>query len=223
LFNRVIGLGLDAPADEAAVAALTRIYRDAGARTWWLHWNPHAQPEAMLSHLVAAGFTAPPRRSWAKMLRGSDRAKPVATRLAIAPIRDVQAAAVAAAIAAAFGMPPFMSDWLRALHGRPRWRLYAVTDGVTIAGGGCLYTDGTSAWLGMGSVLEPYRRRGGQRALMARRIDDAIAGGARDIVTETGEAIGDEPNPSLANMAASGFERVASRLNFAGPPGTPPP
>jgi hypothetical protein len=35
------------------------------------------------------------------------------------------------------------------------------------------------------------------------------------VITETGEPIGDEPNPSLRNMAWCGFVRVASRLNYA--------
>ena len=41
--------------------------------------------------------------------------------------------------------------------------------------------------------------------------------GARHLVTETGEPMGDEPNPSLANMNRCGFVTVASRLNFVGP------
>jgi GNAT superfamily N-acetyltransferase len=121
------------------------------------------------------------------------------------------------AIVAAFEMPPFMAEWLAALHGQPHWRIYAVTDGTQVVGGGCLYVSGELAWLGMGGVLASHRRRGGQGALMARRIADAIEAGALHIVTETGEPIADEPNPSLANMKRCGFVTVASRLNFAGP------
>jgi hypothetical protein len=54
---------------------------------------------------------------------------------------------------------------------------------------------------------------------MARRISDAIAAGCRHIVTETGEPVGDEPNPSLSNMMRCGFRKVASRLNFQAPAG----
>ena len=52
---------------------------------------------------------------------------------------------------------------------------------------------------------------------MAWRIREAIALGCSDIVTETGEPAGDEPNPSLRNMEACGFRRLVSRLNFAAP------
>ena len=67
------------------------------------------------------------------------------------------------------------------------------------------------------AVAESHRRRGGQGALMARRIADALAAGCRHITTETGEPVGDEPNPSLDNMFRCGFVTVASRLNFEAP------
>jgi hypothetical protein len=49
---------------------------------------------------------------------------------------------------------------------------------------------------------------------MTLRIADAIAAGGKYIVTETGEPVGDEPNPSLSNMQRCGFRQIASRLNF---------
>jgi hypothetical protein len=73
-------------------------------------------------------------------------------------------------------------------------------------------------------VLPTHRRRGGQGALMARRIADAGAAGLDWVVTETGEPIAGESNPSLANMARTGFRCVASRLNFeCAPPATRAP
>lgn len=59
-----------------------------------------------------------------------------------------------------------------------------------------------------------------QRAPMALRVREAIAAGCARIVTETGEPVSDEPNPSLANMQWCGFRRVASRLNYAAPAAT---
>lgn len=217
MFNRAMGLGLRQPADDAALQAIGDAYRRAGIRGWWLHWNPLAAPDEMPAQLRARGFTPPPRRSWAKMLHGREAPPAIATDLGVAPARDDQIAAVTRAIATAFEMPPFMADWLAALHGRSGWRLYAVTDGAEAVGGGCLFESRDLAWLGMGAVLPSRRRRGGQGALMARRIADAIADGAAHIVTETGEAMADEPNPSLGNMQRCGFVRVASRLNFAAP------
>lgn len=219
MFNRAIGLGLRQRAKVADVRAIDKAFHEAGSNPWWLHWNPYSAPERFPSELPALGFTQPARKSWAKVLRGPTTPPAIHTDLAIAPVTDGdQAEQAAQAVTRSFEMPAFMAQWFRQLHGRPGWRMYTVADeSGTVVGGGCLYVEGRTAWLGMGSVLPSHRRRGGQGALMARRIHDAIESGCRHIATETGEAMGDEPNPSLANMKRCGFEKVASRLNFAGP------
>lgn len=217
MFNRVIGLGLQQGASMDDVASLIGTYRRAGHPGWWLHWSPFAGPRELPAQLVQMGFTQPARRSWAKVLRAAGAAPHIPTDLNIGLASDAQAGDVARVIAQAFEMPPFMVDWLHGLHGRPGWGLYAVTADAAVVGGGCLFRSGDLAWLGMGAVVPSHRRRGGQGALMARRIADATEAGARHIVTETGEPIADEPNPSLANMKRCGFAVVASRLNFAGP------
>jgi GNAT superfamily N-acetyltransferase len=86
----------------------------------------------------------------------------------------------------------------------------------TVVGGGALFLDGHDAWLGMGAMLPDYRRRGGQRALMAQRIRDAIAAGATRIFSETGEPEEKGANPSLNNMERCGFEKVVTRTSFVG-------
>jgi hypothetical protein len=218
MFNRVIGLGLRRDATSEEVQEIVRAYLRAGVGVWWLHWNALARPADMPDRLLAAGFTYPRRRSWAKMLRGTAPPPALPTDLEIEPVRDAQAHDTIEAIVASYGMPGFMVGWIRQLHGRPGWTLYGVSDRGRVVGGGALFLEGGQAWLGLGGVLPTHRRRGGQGALMARRIADAIARGATHIVTETGEPIADEPNPSLGNMHRCGFERVASRLNLAGPP-----
>lgn len=215
LFNRVIGLGMHQPATDADVDTIAAVYRDAGVASWWLHWNPAAGPADMPARLEARGFKLPPRCSWAKVWRGPEPAPAIMTSLRVAVARDAEVGATMQAVHRAFEMPPFMAAWLSAVHGRPGWRVYTAADGDAIVGGGCLYLDGDRAWLGMGSVLDTHRRRGGQGALMALRIADAVAAGCRHIVTETGEPIAGEPNPSLANMRRCGFETVCSRLNYA--------
>lgn len=217
MFNRVIGLGVAQPAEDADIEALLSAYREAGGQPWWLHWSPFGRPDDMPQHLLGRGFTVPSRRSWAKVMRGTAAAPVIPTELQVAPATADTLADTTAAITQAFGMPPFMPAWISALHGRPRWQVYTVKDAGRPVGGGCLFIDGDTAWLGMGAVLESHRRRGGQGALMARRIADALAAGCRYIVTETGEPVGDEPNPSLANMFRCGFVTVASRLNFEAP------
>lgn len=213
IFNRVIGFG-DHPGDDAAhLRSLTERYRSAGVGPWWLHLNPVTAATGLGELLAGEGFAVAARRAWAKMLRGTE---PLAadTALQVRPATDGDVDRVAACIAAAFGMPPLMADWLAALHRRPGWTVYAIADGEQPVGGACLFVDHGTGWLGMGSVLESHRRRGGQLASMSRRIADAAAAGCTQVVTETGEPVAGEPNPSLANMARAGFRQVASRLNY---------
>lgn len=216
MFNRAIGLGLHAPATPSRIDAIAAKYRDAGVRDWWLHVNPAASPAALGAWVEARGYTAPRRRSWAKMLRPASAAPRFDTDVTIRDVGPSEAADVAAAIAHAFGMPPPMSVWIGALAGRPGWRVVgAFTDRAI--GGACVHLQGENAWLGIGGVRSDARGRGAHRALMAARIQAAIDAGCRWIVTETGEPIGEEHNPSLANMVRCGFERACSRANYAAP------
>lgn len=217
MFNRVIGLGLERQAEEADIEAVISAFQEAGGQPWWMHVSPFAQPRDLQQRLLARGFQAPARRSWAKVMRDNSPAPAIATDLQIEPATEATLVDTASAITQAFGMPPFMPAWISALHQRPGWKVYTVKDAAKVVGGGCMFISGDIAWLGMGSVIESYRRRGGQGALMARRIADAIAAGCRHIATETGEPMGDEPNPSLGNMFRCGFATVASRLNFEAP------
>lgn len=219
MFNRAIGLGLRHEASGQDVQAIAEIFRGASITNWWMHWNPQAQPHGFPAQLQALGYTHPQRRSWAKMLRGPGEVPHIATELQVVPATQAQAGEVARIAVQAFDMPPFMVDWLSRLSGDGAWRMYALTDRSDVVGGGCLFLDGQAAWLGIAAVAPSHRRRGGQGALMARRIADAAAQGALHIVTETGEPTTEgEPNPSLANMKRCGFAVVASRQNYVPPP-----
>ncbi|HEU0200241.1 MAG TPA: hypothetical protein VFR86_07380, partial [Burkholderiaceae bacterium] len=44
MFNRVIGLGLHAPASAQDLENVSARFRAAGVAAWWLHWNPFAAP-----------------------------------------------------------------------------------------------------------------------------------------------------------------------------------
>jgi len=216
-FNRALGLGVHRPATEADVDAVIAAYRDAECRKWWLHLTPAAQPAALRTWLEARGFAPPPRRGWAKMLRGTEPPPRFETTLEVREAKPAEARGVAQAICSAYRMPASFVAWFEALAERPGWRAYAALDKGSVAGAGFLYLRGADAWLGAGGVRAEYRGRNAHRALMAMRIEHAIAAGCTRILTETGEPVGDEPNPSLANMQRCGFRKVCSRLNYAAP------
>jgi len=114
-------------------------------------------------------------------------------------------------------MPASLAPWFESLANRPDWRAVAAFDHDQVVGGGYLHLQGTRAWLGAGGVRPEARRHHAHRALMAARIRLAIEAGCTLIATETGEPVGEEPNPSLRNMTACGFTLAYSRLNLAAP------
>lgn len=219
VLNRVIGLGNGRPATERDLDALIARYRDAGVAKWLIHVNPIAQPPELATWLAARGFAPPTRRSWAKVIRGAEPVAPVDTALEVRPARPDELPAAAGAVCAAFGMPDVFAEWFVAVGQRPAWRVFVALDRDRVVGAGYLFLDAArrAAWLGLGGMRAEQRRHGAHRALMSMRIQAAIDAGATAIVTETGEPVGDEPNPSLRNMQRCGFRTVVSRLNFAAP------
>ncbi len=214
LFNRVIGLGSRAGSGPSEVDRAIAYFRAANAQLLWIHVSPGPRREELVAALAARGFRAPARPSWAKMLRGAAPPPEIATPFEVREVGVEHAAELAAALVAAHGMPAPIGAWIEAMVGSPGYRAFAAFDGARVVAGAFLHQHGDCAWLGLGGTLESHRRRGAQGALMSCRIRAAIAAGARHIATETGEPIGAEQNPSLANMFRCGFEQVASRLNF---------
>jgi GNAT superfamily N-acetyltransferase len=219
LFNRAIGLGMTRPTTAADLDKVVKTFLDAGCAAFAVTWSQYSEPADLTGRLDAIFPTTAPRPCWAKMLRGTTPAPSAPSDLRIVSVDRSIAGETGRSIAQAYGMPA-MAGAVGALFWRPRWLLYAAIERDTVVGGGALFLDGHDAWLGMGAMLPDYRRRGGQRALMAQRIRDAIAAGATRIFTETGEPQEQGTNPSLNNMERCGFEKVVTRTSFVGSPST---
>ena len=168
----------------------------------------------MLNALCAARGLTPHPRTWAKFIRDNRAAPVAATALAIREVGAGEGGAFGAAAAQGFGMPPVVGEWLAALAGRPRWRCFVGFDGDTPAAAGAVFIDGACAWLGIGATVGSHRKRGAQSALLAARINAAIAGGCTLLTTETGIPHGGEPAPSYANIQRAGFAVAYPRPNL---------
>jgi hypothetical protein len=212
-FNRLVGLGVETPASEEVLDMALARFAAAGVEGFFVHLTPGAQPTALPRWLAARGLVRH-RRPWAKLWRDDSPPPAIPTTLRIAEVGPDRAADFALAACEGLGLSPALRPWRAALVGRPGWRTYVAYDGTVPAASGALYCRDGLAWLGVGATIPAYRRRGVQGALISRRIADAIAGGCRDIVTETGEAVPGEPNSSYANMLRNGFRVVYSRSNY---------
>ncbi|HET9931636.1 MAG TPA: GNAT family N-acetyltransferase [Polyangiaceae bacterium] len=215
-FNRAIGLGMSSEVQEEDVGSLAELFEHAGCPASNIHLAPYARAHGDIrGWLAAAGYALlPTRPTWGKFLRGPEACPVIQTELEVEPAEARDAAAVAAVLCDAHGMPPSIAPWTAALVASPRLRTYRVLDGDAVVGGALLYSSGNRAWLGLGGVLPSHRRRGAQKALMRRRIVDAARLGAEHLATETGEPLGEERNPSFSNMLAMGFRKVMSRENW---------
>jgi hypothetical protein len=107
-----------------------------------------------------------------------------------------------------FGLPAWAASLFAPLPGLADWRCYlALVDGEPQACAAMLL-DGEVAELGVMATLEGGRRRGCQLALLARRIADAAAAGARTLFVETGARVPGRPSTSYANVLRAGFEEA---------------
>ncbi len=212
-FNRLMGGGLAGDAEGRSLETAAARFRDAGLKNGYLQIAPGGQAQALEAKARALGLK-PLDRVWVKFSRGDMSAPTPATSLEIAEARPAEAMDFARAVTAGFGMPETLAPWLAAIVGRKGWHAYVVRDNGKAVGGAAMFLADGRAWLGIGAVQAAARRRGGQNALLARRIADGLARGARWFATETGKPLPGEPHPSFSNIQRAGFSIAYERANW---------
>ena len=140
------------------------------------------------------------------------------TELRIEPVGADGADAFAETFVRGYGTPGFFREWLARIPARERWYCFVAFDGEAPAAAGALYAAGEVGWLGIAATLPEHRRKGGQGAILAARIEAAAAAGCEVVVTETGEALRDKPSSSYHNIIRAGFSDVYVRANYLSSP-----
>lgn len=212
-FSRVIGLGMEQPANTARVEEILEWYRQAGVRDLWFQPSPAAEPDGLIE-LLAQRSIRPIARRWGKFVRGTEPPPEFETELDIVEVTSADREAFASAAMEGFGLPALLRPMMTGLPGRAKWRTYVAYDGAVPAACGAVFIHEGAAWVGFGATRPDYRRRGAQRALLARRVKDAIEAGCETLCTETGV---DEagPGPSWRNISSAGFSLLYLRPNCA--------
>jgi hypothetical protein len=190
---------------------------ETGVNRGFSQFPPHPSADEAERQARASGLV-PGRRNWIKLWRGDEAIEPPAADLRIEPVEPAQAELWAAITVRAFAMPEAVIPWFACLPRSAGWRTYLSFDGDAPVGGGAIYlcADRT-AWLGMGGTLAEARGRGGQSAVLARRIGDALATGVRWMISETGAPVRGEAQTSFKNMQRLGFRAVYERANWGEP------
>jgi hypothetical protein len=213
-FNRLAHLDVTEPVREDAVDRALAGFDKAGLKNWIVHV---AQGADRLAGICAARGLIPHPRSWAKFVRAATPAPAVTTSIAVREIGRDQASIFGATVAAGFGMPPFVGEWLAAVVGRANWRCFLGFDGDRPVAAGALYVAHGCGWLGAGATLASHRKRGAQSAMLAARINAAIKNSCFLLTTETGIPHEGEASPSFVNIQRAGFAIAYPRPNLKRP------
>ena len=212
LLNRSIGLGLSSPATEDAIERLCAVYRAHDVEHFYLGVHPAARPDDIAQLLANAGLKS--GRRWMKFERGPDPTPSVESSLEVREIGEEHVNDFSRIAVAGFGLTSAAGALFRGLIDRPGFRLYMTFDGDTPAGTGLVYIDGDHAWFDWAATDPEFRQLGSQRALLARRIEDAVAAGCTRLMTATGEAVPGNPQHSYHNIEWAGFEPKFLRENW---------
>lgn len=215
LANRIIGLGLTAPADETLLdSALARFEGVAGG--FAINLSPRAMPAALpewlerrgmatffhhLPHCRAAGEA--PESGSALVVREVPRDSPgLWSDVAVAAPEDEGRRSV------------HQLAWHDACVGRPGWTHLLAWHGDRPVAAASLFVRDGAAWFGHARTLPSHRRMGAQRALLTARIRIATRQGARWLTTETAPDWPDVARESLRNVRWAGFEPIHERPSW---------
>ncbi len=215
VINRALGIGLDQAATQHELQDIVEDYCNAGVARYFLQCHPHAEPPGIPDWLAELGLTK--ARGWQKFERGPSPAPVMDCNLRISEVGPEQGANFARIVCDAFDLGDVAQPWLSRLPGRRGWHVFMSFDGEEPAGTGALFVRDGVAWSDFGATAPEFRRRGSQSALLARRIDHAIALGCERVFTCTGEDVAGDPQHSFRNILKMGFEMTYVRSNYAPP------
>lgn len=215
LWNRVIGLGVGAPAEPDDLGHIHEIYERAGVARYFLHLHPGAQPPELRDWLAGTGLVK--TRGWMKFVRDTSPPPEVRTSLRVERAGPDRAADFGRIVATAFEQNEAIGEVLAAVNGRRGWHQFLSFDGDEPAGAGVLFIHEGFGWLDMGATLPAVRGRRSQQAILAARIRFAAEAGCHTLFTTTGEEVPDDPQLSYANILKLGFRESYLRENYAPP------
>ena len=213
-FDRLAHLGVAEPARGETLDAALADFVAAGIGSFVVQVAPGAETLGQLC--TARGLVVHSHR-WAKFVRDAAPPPRFSTSLAVREVRPDGARAFGAAIAAGFNLPAEFGEWVAALCGRPRWHCFAAYAGGTAVAAGSVYIDGACAWLGIGATIPAQRGLRAHLALLAVRIEAAIAAGCTLLTTETGIPHGGDVGPSFINIQRAGFAAAYARSSYYRP------
>jgi hypothetical protein len=211
-FNRVVSLGFGGEVDESLIDETIALFQEQNVPRFFVQVCPLAQPAALPQWLRQRGFQH--YNNWVKLYRDAQPMDPVKTDLRVEQIGSEMGDVFADILVTSFEWSPDLKPWVAASVGRDGWRHYLAFDGNTPMATAAVYCRGEYGWIDFASTLPGYRGRGGQAALLERRIADSAELGCKWLVVETAEETPEKPAPSYRNMRRYGFDVAYVRPNY---------
>jgi len=212
LVNRVFELGSSGAPNKEQLLDIRRVYEDAGVSRFFLHIVSERKSEDTDATLLEAGYEK--YRGWMKFTRGAGEVRGATSDLDVRPVGPEYGDAFAAIAAPAFDMLPVSEPVVALLPAVDGQYALMSFEGDKPAGTGVIFIDGSVGQLDWGTTHPDFRRRGGQTAVLSKRIRFALANGCTTISTMTGEAVPGDPQHSYGNILKSGFEEAYLRENW---------
>jgi GNAT superfamily N-acetyltransferase len=205
VWNRVIGLGVDAPPTSQILDRIEAFYarRAAGFAV-----------QGTVSGIEERGYAREP--GTAVFARPAQPIEPPNTALTVTGTDNGHE--FGALCAAASALPPLFASWFAELVGRDRWHCFvAHADGTPVATGALYAAEGVGS-LGFAATRPGERGQGAQQALLAARLERACELGLSTVVASTGEPVHGSPGPSYRNLERTGFQLVGVRPSWGRSP-----
>ena len=212
MLNRIVGLGVDAPATEGQLdAALATI--EPGV-SFYVAVAPGAQPADLPRWLQERGLE--PSWGWMRFHRGVTAPPQARTSLRLVAVQaPEEAAAFARIVRESYGLPAAVEARI-ARAPDSGWLCWVAHHGDEPAGAAGMYVAEGVGYLGFAGTVAEHRGLGAQSALLAERARRAGELGCDLLVTETGERTKDRPSNSYRNILRAGFEETVVTAHWLG-------
>ena len=211
-FNRVIGLGLEQPAEQSDLDEIARLYAEHEL-SFGIELGPHALPSDLPAWLRGRRI----RRGLSTAMYCRD-ALPMAPGPGSVVVSRAESVAeceqVAEICGEVFRMPAVVQGLLAATRSDSRWRQWLVRVGSEPIAAALSFVDKQVAWLGWDATLPQHRGHGAHGALIVARINEASASGCSHLTTETAVHTAGVADPSGRNYEKLGFLLAQNRPTY---------
>ncbi len=222
MYNKLAALGQASPATERQVDRFIDLARQQRVKKISVPLGDGMRPRSLPRLLESRGF----RRGYpgAKLWRDgsplpsphidSRRGPGKATPISVRRVRPAEASAWVDVVSEVWRVFGFRRLWYEARVAAPGWRHYLawIDDQPVAAAALFIGTVGSGAnavkagHLVDGVTLKPWRRRGGQAAIIRRRVADGCRLGCELFTSETAPPLPRMPLVSFRNLKRQGFE-----------------